>query len=104
MAAQSILSRGRFRTAFWVTTLIGCSASTFDIVLVNRWNVDWGIPDKVFYMFGDAMFGTIIGMLSFMPAVVLTSKAPHPSAHVPPHLALCYLPLPLQTAVMFFCI
>ena len=40
----------------------------------NRYNIAWGIPDKWFYMFGDAVIGPAVMMFAFMPAVVLTSK------------------------------
>jgi hypothetical protein len=49
-------------------------ASAFDLLIINRYNIAWGIPDKWFYMFGDAIIGPAIGMFAFMPAVVLTSK------------------------------
>ena len=32
-------------------------ASAFDLLIINRYNIAWGIPDKWFYMFGDAVIG-----------------------------------------------
>jgi len=49
-------------------------ASGFDLLIINRYNIAWGIPDKWFYMFGDAVIGPAVAMFSLMPAVVLTSK------------------------------
>ena len=49
-------------------------ASAFDLLIINRYNIAWGIPDKWFYMFGDAVIGPAVMMFAFMPAVVLTSK------------------------------
>eukprot|EP00286_Rhodomonas_abbreviata_P018291 CAMPEP_0181310308 /NCGR_PEP_ID=MMETSP1101-20121128/12516_1 /TAXON_ID=46948 /ORGANISM="Rhodomonas abbreviata, Strain Caron Lab Isolate" /LENGTH=570 /DNA_ID=CAMNT_0023416927 /DNA_START=15 /DNA_END=1727 /DNA_ORIENTATION=+ len=71
---QSFMSGWTFRRLFWVTTLLQVVASAFDILIINRYNIAWGIPDKWFYMFGDAVIGPAVMMFVFMPAVVLTSK------------------------------
>eukprot|EP00295_Goniomonas_pacifica_P003074 CAMPEP_0175816406 /NCGR_PEP_ID=MMETSP0107_2-20121207/6480_1 /TAXON_ID=195067 ORGANISM="Goniomonas pacifica, Strain CCMP1869" /NCGR_SAMPLE_ID=MMETSP0107_2 /ASSEMBLY_ACC=CAM_ASM_000203 /LENGTH=178 /DNA_ID=CAMNT_0017128507 /DNA_START=190 /DNA_END=723 /DNA_ORIENTATION=+ len=71
---EKFLSKGTFRFAFWTTTLLQCAATVFDIAIINRWNLDIGIPDKVFYMLGDAMIFNVTVMLNFMPAIVLTAK------------------------------
>ena len=55
----------------WFLWLI-CAAVLF--FAQNRYNIAWGIPDKWFYMFGDAVIGPAVMMFAFMPAVVLTSK------------------------------
>jgi hypothetical protein len=49
-------------------------ASAFDLLIIERFNIGWGIDDKTFYMFGDAVIGPAVMMFAFMPAVVLTSK------------------------------
>jgi hypothetical protein len=46
----------------------------FDIVLVKRWNLKWGVPDHAMYMFGDAFVYQVCYTLQFMPGVLLTSK------------------------------
>jgi hypothetical protein len=68
------MSGWKFRHVFWVTSVIRIVASFFDIILVKRWNVTWHIPDKVMYLFGDAIVYNICYMLEFMPAVVMTGK------------------------------
>lgn len=73
-AFQAFLSRGKFRTAFWTTCLVKLAASFFDIFIVKRYNVRFGIPDKVAFMLGDAVIFQVAYTLDFMPAVVLTSK------------------------------
>ena len=45
-----------FRTVFWVTTVIGIVAASFDMVIIARWNLALGISDKAFYMFGDVRY------------------------------------------------
>lgn len=71
---QRFLSRGRFRTAFWTTCVVKLAASFFDIAIVKRYNMRFGVPDKVAFMLGDAVIFQVAYTLDFMPAVVLTSK------------------------------
>jgi len=73
-AFQAFLSRAHFRTAFWTTCMVKVAASLFDLVLIKRWNLRFGIGDKLMFLAGDAIIQQVIGMLDFMPAVVLTSK------------------------------
>jgi folate/biopterin transporter len=71
---QAVMSDWNFRTLFWVTTVIQIIASMFDMLMIARINIDWGISDKAFYMFGDAVIGNVVGMFGLMPMLVLTSK------------------------------
>jgi len=74
MLFQACFSRGKFRFVFWFCTLLQIIAGIFDITLVNRWNIDIGISDKAFFMFGDAMLSNLILALTYMPQIVLTAK------------------------------
>lgn len=68
-------SKGSLRKAFWVSSVISSLGSIFDYAIVKRWNVDYlNVPDKAFYMFGDAVFESIVGMMAYMPSVVLIAK------------------------------
>ena len=71
---QSYLSKFKIRFAFWTTTFLGIAGSVFDIIIVKRWNLAWGISDEFMYMLGDAIISNALSMLNFMPAVTLTSK------------------------------
>lgn len=71
---QRFLSRGSFRVAFLASGVIKLAASMFDYAIVKRYNIHYGIPDKAFFMMGDAIIAPVIGMLELMPSVVLTSK------------------------------
>mmetsp|Transcript_12405 Transcript_12405/g.19551 ORF Transcript_12405/g.19551 Transcript_12405/m.19551 type:complete len:548 (+) Transcript_12405:195-1838(+) len=71
---QWLMSDWNFRTLFWMTTLIQIVASGFDMIMIARLNIEWGISDKAFYMFGDAVIGNVVGMFGLMPMLVLTSK------------------------------
>jgi len=63
---QAYLSRGKFRTAFWFTAVLKVVASCFDILIVKRINVKYGVKDKVAFMLGDAIIYTVASMLDFM--------------------------------------
>lgn len=74
VAFQTYMSTWKFREVFWISTAIRIAASVFDIVIVERWNVAVGVPDRWAYLLGDAIVYQICYMLNFMPNVVLTSK------------------------------
>lgn len=57
-----------------ISTGVRLVASMFDVFLTTRTNLKVGIPDKVAYMFGDALIITTASMLAGMPAVLLTAK------------------------------
>lgn len=68
-------SQRSLRKAFWISSVISSLGSFFDYAIVKRWNVDYlSIPDKAFYMFGDAVLESIVGMMAYMPSVVLIAK------------------------------
>lgn len=63
-----------FRQAFWVTTAVQILASSFDLVIVKRWNLQVGVSDELAYLFGDAMVQQLSSMLQMMPMALLTSR------------------------------
>ena len=72
---QIVMSKWKFRTVFWSTTLLRVSASVVDIVIVKRWNVNkLGVSDKAMFMLGYNIVYSVSYMMEFMPAVILTSK------------------------------
>eukprot|EP00123_Amoebidium_parasiticum_P008792 comp19027_c0_seq1/m.21424 comp19027_c0_seq1/g.21424 ORF comp19027_c0_seq1/g.21424 comp19027_c0_seq1/m.21424 type:complete len:612 (-) comp19027_c0_seq1:50-1885(-) len=71
---QAVMSEWEFRPCFWLTAALQAFAGLIDIVMVERWNIAVGIPDKVTYMVGYNIIYQIIMMLNFMPGVVLISK------------------------------
>eukprot|EP00729_Bicosta_minor_P029304 gene29304-biopygen7836 len=46
MLFQSTMSKWKFRPLFWVTTCLRCLAALVDIIIIKRWNIAMGIPDK----------------------------------------------------------
>ena len=49
---QNFLSSWRFRPALIFTLVLGSLASIIDLIIIMRWNVAIGIPDKVFFLLG----------------------------------------------------
>jgi len=73
-AFQSCFSSVKYRTMFCVATLMKCFASITDFIIVKRWNIGWGMPDRILYLLGDSIVYPIVSMLSHMPAVMLTCE------------------------------
>ena len=71
---QGCLQNWRLRPLFWVSTVVRCAAAAVDLLIVNRLNIQIGVPDKVAYMLGNNVAAAVAGQLDLMPAVVLTSK------------------------------
>ncbi|CAE8627770.1 unnamed protein product [Polarella glacialis] len=63
-----------FQQAFCLTTLVQVTASIFDIVIVNRWNLRVGISDQAIYLFGDAACQSLGFMLMMLPETLLISR------------------------------
>ena len=75
---QKLFARWRFRSAIATSILAGVVAATADIIVINRWNIDIGIPDKVFYMFGNGILGPFIVTLQYFPIDTICSKMTPP--------------------------
>ena len=74
MAFQQFLGDWSFRPLFWIGTILGVIGATFDLLIIYRANLALGIPDKWFYVSGNAVLRPILGAAAHMPAIVLTSK------------------------------
>ncbi|CEM16026.1 unnamed protein product [Vitrella brassicaformis CCMP3155] len=75
---HSFIRNWRMRKAFWATTIIKTAACSLDIFILLRWNVRVGIPDKVAFIFGDAMLPSIVWLMEYMPGQLLVSKLAPP--------------------------
>jgi folate/biopterin transporter len=71
---QVFFSNANVRFAFWMSAILSSVASIGDYIIVHRWNKQWGISDKAFYLVGDTILEPIVGMMASMPSVVLMSK------------------------------
>ena len=75
---QSIFSNWKFRSVLIFTLLLETLASTVDLVIIKRWNISIGIPDKVFFSFGAAMFENITGTMYYIPSSAIYAKMSPP--------------------------
>ncbi|DAZ96237.1 TPA: hypothetical protein N0F65_012599 [Lagenidium giganteum] len=62
-----------FRRIFFIAQVALAVVSMLDVVLVTRFNLQMGIPDKAFVL-GDAVIADVIGRLKTMPVLVLCAK------------------------------
>lgn len=73
-AFQRLFITWTFRSAVLVTLGLYMVASLFDLIIVSRWNVAVGIPDKATFLFGDSIVYPMAQMLNFMPMTILISR------------------------------
>jgi folate/biopterin transporter len=73
-AFSYIFSKQGYRFTLIVTILVQITASIFDIILVERWNLYIGIPDHAMYILGDAIVYEVCYYLAWMPMVLLLSR------------------------------
>lgn len=69
-----LFSKLSYRVTFVITIIARVVGSAFDLILVERWNIDIGIPDRAMFLFGDAVVFHVAYMLGWMPLVILMSK------------------------------
>jgi hypothetical protein len=79
MVYQSVLSNWKFRPAIALTVVMGTFASMIDLLIIKRWNTTYlGIPDKVFFMFGNAIVANILTPLRYIPMNTIAAKMTPP--------------------------
>ena len=57
---------------------IGSLATVVDMIIINRWNVALGIPDRVFFLLGNATFENLTNILHAIPMSALSAKLAPP--------------------------
>lgn len=55
------------------STIISVPLSLTQVLLVTRWNLELGIPDKMFALVDSAVL-TVLGQVAFMPTLVLAAR------------------------------
>ena len=75
---QNYLSSWRFRPALIFTVIIGSLASIIDVIIIKRYNIAIGIPDKIFFLFGNAVFENLIVILNAIPMSAIYAKISPP--------------------------
>ncbi|MDB9801319.1 folate/biopterin family MFS transporter [Flavobacteriaceae bacterium] len=71
---QSWLSKWRFRTVLITTTCLVGLGGVSDLLIVLRLNKHIGVSDHAFYMFGEAIFESVVEMLYWIPSSIIISK------------------------------
>ena len=71
---QAWMSKWKFRTVLVFTTALVAVSGIMDMVIVLRWNLIIGIPDKVFYVMGEAILESCVLMLYWIPSSTIISK------------------------------
>ncbi|KAK7196334.1 putative pteridine transporter [Novymonas esmeraldas] len=69
-----VLSRHSFQRVMAITVIMRVVATTFDLMVVERWNVHVGIPDEAMYICGDSVISQICYQLNYMTVVLLLSR------------------------------
>ena len=71
---QTFMSSWKFRPALIFSMLVGSLATVVDLIIVMRWNVAIGIPDKVFFLLGNATFENLTNILHAIPMSAISAK------------------------------
>eukprot|EP00804_Cyclotella_cryptica_P008767 CCRYP_015626-RB/>CCRYP_015626-RB protein AED:0.19 eAED:0.19 QI:188/0.88/0.9/1/0.77/0.7/10/1719/673 len=75
---QATISSWRFRPAFMFTIVAGSLSTIIDVVIVQRWNISFGISDKLFFFLGNAVFESLVGILLGLPMSAIFAKIAPP--------------------------
>ena len=76
---QSMFINWKFRSVLVFTLILDILASTVDLVIIKHWNITiLGIPDKVFFSFGAAVFENITSTLYYIPSSAIYAKMTPP--------------------------
>ena len=75
---RKVFANWKFRSGIAISILIGAFAAIANIILIFCWNIDIGIPDKVFFMFGNAIFAQFIVTIQVTPLDSICSKMAPP--------------------------
>uniref|UniRef100_A0A0G4HBU1 Uncharacterized protein n=1 Tax=Chromera velia CCMP2878 TaxID=1169474 RepID=A0A0G4HBU1_9ALVE len=69
-----IAPKWTFRWAFMFGFFLKSVAALFDVVIVLRWNLAIGIPDRWWFVFGLSMLAETMEMFDFLAAMILISR------------------------------
>jgi membrane protein implicated in regulation of membrane protease activity len=71
---QKFMSNWKFRNVLIFTSILVGLGGLTDLVIVLRLNVSVGVPDKAFYIFGNAIIENTVRMLYWIPSSAIISK------------------------------
>jgi hypothetical protein len=55
-----------------------CLASIIDLIIFMRWNIAIGIPDKIFFLFGNTIFDNLVTIMLAIPMASINAKIAPP--------------------------
>lgn len=62
------------RTALLGAMVFRITTGLFDLIMVQRWNIEIGISDKIIFLFGDAVVAEAARILVMLPIKMLASQ------------------------------
>lgn len=71
---QLLFSHWKYRNVLLFTTILSGIGGVFDFIIVNRWNLAWGIPDSVFFLIGDDVIHSCVNILNWIPSSSIIGK------------------------------
>mmetsp|Transcript_5975 Transcript_5975/g.13077 ORF Transcript_5975/g.13077 Transcript_5975/m.13077 type:complete len:673 (-) Transcript_5975:3-2021(-) len=75
---QTFMSSWKYRPALIFSMVLGSLATIVDLIIIMRWNVAIGIPDKVFFLLGSATFENLTNILHAIPMAAIGAKLAPP--------------------------
>jgi hypothetical protein len=55
-----------------------CLANIIDLIIIKRWNIAIGIPDKIFFLFGNTIFENLVSIMLAIPISSIHAKIAPP--------------------------
>ena len=71
---QFLFSRWKYRNVLLFTTILSGVGGIFDFIIVNRWNLKWGISDRIFFIIGDDVIHSCVDILNWIPSSSIIGK------------------------------
>lgn len=75
---QKFLSGWRYRKVLILMKVTCCLASVIDLIIFKRWNIAIGIPDKIFFLFGNTIFENLVIIMLAIPISSINAKIAPP--------------------------
>jgi len=71
---QFLFSRWKYRNVLLFTTILSGVGGIFDFIIVSRWNLAWGISDRIFFLIGDDVIHSCVDILNWIPSSSIIGK------------------------------
>lgn len=71
---QNSLHSWKYRSVLQLTLILSCLGRLVDLIIIERWNLAIGIPDRAFFLVGSSMFESMTSMLHYLPFTTMLSR------------------------------